>query len=432
MDIVKKNILSILCGVVALIGVIVWFFPIGGMYNELKAQVEASAAKYDETEALRKATRRLPTLDLEGNEAPPLGRFPNEKTIEVGREATEAMAGQSKKMLTTVSEKNVRQLLTPDSLPKPAEKARLDFTYEYYDVLGLGDSLWQVGLPAALKATLPPTPQQIEQRAEKLWAEKYAVQVVEIGGQDNLPLVTDQFLAEAKLLPNKVREEAALGHMIYLNYDALPVHPEIVPGRNPKVEDIWYAQTALWITEDVVRSIAEANSGAKNITDAPVKHLISMDLKFDQGQYVTVGGKPSGGEDGGGAAIPVDGNGAPAVWSASPTGRVCNELYDVIHFSLVLRTDARKVPQVIATLERDKLVTVLQANITPVDAAAARKVEGFVYGNDPVVTLELKCEALFLRSWTINEPQEGRAPPMPDEVQILLGAKAKPAGESAE
>lgn len=432
MDIVKKNFLSILCGVIALVGVIAWFFPIGGMYADLDAKVKESASKYDEVEGLRKASRVLPTLDLDGSPPKPLGRFPNDKVIEVGKKATDAMADQSKKMLATVSDKNVHVPLTPDSLPRPKEQARLDFTYQYRDVLGLGDGLWAVGLPAELKATIPPTAQQIEYAAQKLWADKFSPQVVEIGGQDNLPQITDQFLAEAKKLPNKVREAAALNYMIYLNEDALPVSPNIYAGENPKVEDIWYAQMALWITEDVVKSINSANEGATNITNAPVKHFLYMTVPFGPEMYVTAGGKAGssgGGEEG--AAIPVDEDGRPAVWSASPTGRVSNDLYDVVHFNLALRVDARKVPQVLAALERDKLVTVIQAAVTAVDAAAARKLDGFVYGKDPVVSIELKCEALFLRSWTINKEGEGKGALMPDEVQIEIGAKPKPGAEGA-
>ena len=433
MDIVKKNFLSILCGVIALVGVIAWFFPIGGMYAELDKKVKDSASKYDEVESLRKATRKLPTLSLDGSAPQNLGRFPNDKVIEVGKKATDAMAAQSQKMLATVSDKNVHTLLTPNSLPRPAEQARLDFGYQYRDVLGLGDGLWTVGFPAELRATIPPTPQQIEYAAQKLWADKFSPQVVEIGGQDNLAKISDQFLAEAKTLPNKVREAAALNYMIYLNEDALPVSPNIYAGENPKVEDIWYAQMGLWITEDVVKSINAANEGATNITDAPVKHLIYLTLPFGPEMYVTADGKAGSGGGGGdgAAAIPVDDNGVPTVWSASPTGRVSNDLYDVVHFNLALRVDARKVPQVLAALEADKLVTVLQATVTAVDAAAARKVDGFVYGKDPVVSLELKCEALFLRSWTINKEGEGKGALMPDEVQIEIGAKPKPGGEEA-
>lgn len=426
MDIVKKNILSILCGVVALVGVIAWFFPIGGMYDNLEKKVEESASKYDQLEGLRKASRVKPTLVLDSDTGPePLGRFPNEKTIEAGRKATEALAEQSSKMLGTVTELNIHVPLTPGSLPRPQAQARLDFTYQYRDVLGLGEEGWGFGIPAELNATTPPSEEQIEAKAEQLWATKYAVQVVEIGGQNNLSQIEDQFLAEVKGLPDQEREQAALKHKVYLNENALPVSPDIVAGQNPTAEEIWFAQTALWITEDVAEAIKSANSKASNITDAPIKHLVAIQVPFGIEQYVMAGGKASGAGNAGAATIAVDDNGAPIVWSASPTGRVCNDLYDVIHFGLVLRVEARKVPQVLAELERNKLITVLQANVIAIDAQAERKQNGYVYGNEAVVEIQLKCEALFLRSWTVDAENERKNALMPDEVQEAIGAKPK-------
>lgn len=429
MNIVKKNIFSILCGVVALVGVIAWFFPIGGMYAGLESRVKARAQVYEQAEALKKAPRNLPIIELVGGEQEPLGRFPNDKVILVGKNATKAMTAQSTKMLKTVSDMNIHAPLVPGSLPKAAGRIRFDFIDDYRTKLGWGEAGWEEGLPATLKATTPPTDEEIAAKAEELWETKFAKQVVEIGGQNNLANIGAQFLAEAKGLPEKEREGRARAHMVYLSDGALPVSPAIEPGGSPPDPEIWYAQTALWIEEDVVQSIVAANADARDVRDAPVKHLVALGVPFGPEQYIMAGAPGSAGpasSEEGTAAVPADANGAPAVWSVSPTGRVCNELYDVIHFDLVLRTDARKVPQVLTELERNQLVTVLKTDVAAVDAAAERKQFGYVYGNDPVVELTLQCEALFLRSWTIG----GKTPLMPIEVQQAIGAQP-PAAEAA-
>jgi hypothetical protein len=48
----------------------------------------------------------------------------------------------------------------------------------------------------------------------------------------------------------------------------------------------------------------------------------------------------------------------------------------------------------------------------PINSLVKQK-EGYVYGPEPVVTLKVECEALFLREWTIHF--------MPKEIRDQLG-----------
>src|SRR5687768_14540792 len=98
MDLVKKNMLSIVCGVIAIVAIVAWFWPIGPMFTSLQADLDARAAEYKKVEDLRTAPRSLPSLVLEGGEKPVLNRFPNEKVVAVGREKTKALTEQSERM----------------------------------------------------------------------------------------------------------------------------------------------------------------------------------------------------------------------------------------------------------------------------------------------------------------------------------------------
>jgi hypothetical protein len=435
MDIVKKNILSILCGVVALVGVVVWFFPLGGMYDDLQKEVNGSKQLYTEIESLRKQPRSLPNLVLEETERQQLGRFPNDKVIAAGKQATEAMKAQSDRMIGTVTDLNKHELLVPGSLPVPRDgRTPIDFAQEYFARLGQGPDGWDAGLPAALKATMPPTPEELEQKAQEVYDEKYATQIIQIGNTNNKEDVDAQFVNEMSELQDRERRRRAVENLIYLSPEGLPYSQDISLERAARPDQMWFAQNVLWIEEDIVAAIQNANAEATNILDAPIKHLVALDVEFGPKQYVRAGSSKASSDDegGGGAAIATDANGAPAVWSASPTGRVCNDLYDVVHFDLVLRVDARKVPQVIAALERKQMVTVLKTNVTSVDSAVERKRSGFVYGDDPVVELTLQCEILFLRSWTVDKANEGKDAVMPDDVQVLVGAKAAPAAKASD
>jgi hypothetical protein len=422
MEIVKKNILSILCGVVALAAVILLFFPISGWFESLQSELNTRGAKYTEVETLRTAPRKLPTLVLNGTEQAVLDRFPNEQVIKVGQEKTASLTAQSKNMLDTVTKLNVREPLVPGSLPRANSQARNEFPGEYLTMLGWGEKGFEAGIPAAMKATRPPTMEEISIVAQEIWDKDYNTRIYSIGNQTNEQQVGQEFMSAIQDLPKTERTKRANNHLIYLDDTSLPVSPDIQLGTPPTDIQIWFAQTVLWIEQDVASAIIEANKGARNVMDAPVKHLVALSVPFGPDQYVLNAAMPGvpGAE---GAAPPVDANGAPAAFTMSPTGRVCNDLYDVIHFDLVLRVDYRKIPQIMTELERNRLFTVLSSSVMSVDAAQELKTNGYVYGNDPIAELTLRCEALFLRSWTVDKENNYKAALMPDVVQQAVGAK---------
>ena len=430
MDIVKKNLLSIVCGVIALAAIVAWFWPVGGMFGSLQSDLDARAKTYQDVETLRTAQRKLPTVVLEGGasaEQAMLDRFPNEKVVELGRQKTKSLTEQSNRMLATVTKLNVRKPLLAGSLPQPSPSARTAFPQKYFLELGLTEKGFETGLPKRLSATRPPFPEELQEMAQKIWDEKYNPRVIVIGGDNNLDQVTEEFYAEVQDLPEREYQKRAAENRVYLDEMSLPVSPSpnMMPGKQPSDTDIWFAQTALWITEDVVNAINSANEGSKSIQDSAVKHLVALRVPFGPQQYVLAtqaAGLPPG-ADGTAPVLPTDANGVAQVFNVSPTGRVSNDVYDVIHFEVVLRVDFRKIPQVIAELERNRLVTVLSTAVSGVDAEAAYRDVGYVYGNDPIAEVTFGCETLFLRSWTVDKDNQYKAALMPQPIRIMVGAE---------
>ena len=76
-----------------------------------------------------------------------------------------------------------------------------------------------------------------------------------------------------------------------------------------------------------------------------------------------------------------------------------------------MEVDQQQIPLILRELQHDKLMTVLGAEIIPVDLVQA-DTQGFIYGTSPVVQLTLTCETLFMRKWTTTL--------MPDDVKTLL------------
>ena len=110
--------------------------------------------------------------------------------------------------------------------------------------------------------------------------------------------------------------------------------------------------------------------------------------------------------------------------TVSATGRTSNETYDVVIFGLSLNVEADAVETFLLELTRDRFFTVTQLDINTVDAAAEAQA-GYIYGDKPVVRLNMQVEALFLRSWT--------TPLMPPAVKTQLGVGVpKPAAPEPE
>ena len=64
-----------------------------------------------------------------------------------------------------------------------------------------------------------------------------------------------------------------------------------------------------------------------------------------------------------------------------------------------MRVQADDVNRVIQELERSRFITALQSDVIAVNSLEEKQ-DGYLYGPHPVVTLTLKCETLYLRSWT--------------------------------
>jgi hypothetical protein len=425
MEIVKKNIASIVCGVIAIAAIVAWFWPIGGMYQSLRADVLQSKKQYDDVEQLRKAPRKLPTLVLEGNaEQADLKSFPNEKVIAAGKAKTAELTKQSKDMLQTVTQLNIHTPLVPGSLPSPNSPAAQVFPTLYMEALGLSEKGYETGIPKLLNATSPPTNDELTEIAQDLWDNNYKKRILLVAGQDNYQEVSDQFTYDVVAnLKEQEQRKRAMNHMIYLDDVSLASSNDIQPGKVPNENQIWFAQVGLWIEQDVAKAIVAANNGAHNILDAPVKHLYALKVPFGGDMYIRAVA-PGGSAEG--AMVPTDANGAPQLFAASPTGRACNDLYDVVHFDLVLRVDYTKIPQILNELERDRLFTVLTTSVSSIDAADEKNKYGYIYGDQPVAELTLTCEALFLRSWTVDKENNFKNALMPKAVRQHVGAEPGP------
>ena len=438
MDIVKKNMWSIVCGVVAVLAVISTFYPLNGKLLELNGKLQQSVDAERKFKSLINTNPNMPVIDPKSNEVKQLGMFPTEKVIELGRKVVGKVHTESEKLQKTAMDMNKRDPLVPNALPNGAGRFLADFKDEYYHAMAQ--------LRTNMDATTVPTEKDIQDAIQQEWKENFETLIRKVGDvAENEQQVREQFDKVKVDIPKSLRFQRSMQHVMYVNpekagaeqgttngmstsFDYHPGIPPLEKGDLPNLIDVWIAQLDYWVQEDVVRSIIESNKGAKNVDEAIIKRLIRIDVKKD---YLTkTGPLPINSAmnianvvaAAQGAQTIDDGLGGPPqkVFGYSATGRVCNTVYDVMHFSITIDADAQRFEAFLNNLTRGKFITILKISLRGVDRELLQQKNFYYYGRQPVVRMEIKCEAIFFRSWTTAL--------MPTNVQKLLRVPQTPTG----
>jgi hypothetical protein len=433
MELVKKNMVSIVCGVVALIAVAAVFWPINGYYTDLRTQVEQRKQVHDEFRNILNKERKLPIVDPGATEAARLEGFPTEKTIEGFKSFVEKFKGQAQGMYDRAVKLNEHKLLVEGAVTE-SPTAWAKFSSEYKRKLEMPNPQNPGPQPLAeytiarqiMKAGFAPSDQEI--MAARLEEEnKIKAQAVPgPGGVMNQPQLDAMMADRLPKIADELKLKAAENCLVYLEPTAMDPSvlltqpgggaPGMPGGIGPSV--IFNAQIGLWIYEDAAKAIAAANKAvnAKDVRQSVVKHFIKIDVVDEPFKPMMPGSfSPE--------QMPQAPNADPAQaltpnYDRSPTGRASNGIYDVVPFDLQIVVDATQIPRVMLELSRGRFITVTNVSMVTVDSALKRS-EGYYYGDNPVVQLNLRCEALFLRKWTEQY--------MPMSIKQAVGLAPPPA-----
>jgi hypothetical protein len=431
MDLVKKNILSVICGVVAILAVCTLFYPIGGWTSQLQSKLDSSKKNFDDKiSALTKKPRKLPVVPDPNNpaaDAPPLNQFPTQTVIDQGSAFAEQVKDQAQKMLDAVIERN-RHTPIVDGFSAKTAPDSYTFGRAYKRWIGMesaDDDPSFVTAKKLLQAIEPPNDDEVANEKKRIWNEKFQPRIIQVDGKDyNKKELDQEFEAFTSNLEEQMRHDRAAQYKLYMDPDAIEYSKAFAPSQNKQVpiDQIWYAQNMLWVDQDLCEAIARINKDAHNILDAPVKQLVKISIPDDVNQYTLFRppntGGPGAGSLGDQAPPAADDNAqAGKAFNISETGRVSNPLYDVVQFHVEMNVDATKIPFILTELQRGHLMSVFRSDAIVVDARAAVQ-DGYVYGTAPIMHLSLECEDLFLRGWTVGA-KEG--PLMPSVVQARLG-----------
>ena len=106
MDIVKKNLVSIIFGVIAILAVVGNFFPMAGKRVALKSEAESHAQKAEELHGLLTKERNLPVVQPGSTENSPLPGFPTHQALEAAHTATEQVNKAADALMETAATTN--------------------------------------------------------------------------------------------------------------------------------------------------------------------------------------------------------------------------------------------------------------------------------------------------------------------------------------
>lgn len=196
--------------------------------------------------------------------------------------------------------------------------------------------------------------------------------------------------------------------------------------QDQALEDCWDSQVAMWIYEDVVDTIVKMNGTGSDVLSSPVKRLSGISFS---GPVITgsqrslrytysMGGVNQSRRD-------IPNYVTPTLQSHfmhnSPTGRICDEDIDVIHFAVSVLVDNRfafsfmkelcsEKPHVFYSSvfeepfvkkddpaqARHNQITILQSDVKTVDKNSTEH-QFYRYGKGAVMQLDLICEYQFNR-----------------------------------
>jgi hypothetical protein len=416
---IKKNILSLICGVVAIAAIVAIFWPINGYFASLQTDVDARKGAFATAKTLLGKQRTLPVLDPQSTDPQALNVFPTDTVIARGTSATEAIGEESKAMLQSAMTLVTHKPLVANALPDGGTMDATFFLRQYQDVMtfpSIDPQQQADSLPVTiLHAGMPPSETEMTTRQQQVstditnrFTEKDAT-----GNPINGPEVAAKVDEAVALVPVQMRTDAATKNQMYIAPDAFHINPSLTGVNPPSTVAMFNGQIGLWLLQDVFSALASANADCQGgVPHSRVKHLIKIDFADAPFSPVAQNTDPNA------PPTPSDPLHPEIKLNVSPTGHVSNGLYDVIPFSLKIVVDAQEVPAVLQALSKDRFITVLRLDMLTVDSGAA-VLAGFLYGDRPVVGLNLSCEELFFRADTL--------PYMPDSIKKALNIAPPPA-----
>jgi hypothetical protein len=414
MGTVKKNWLSILFGVIAILACCTLIWPIPQKFATLRTDLTTRAATDGKLQQIIKQTHNMPVLSPDQSNPDQLGVFPADKVREAGVAAAAKVTDQASNMLNAVIKMNTHTLLVPNSFPDSDENMKYKFIQTYLPQV-IGYARWQKTLNFGARALPPEIATRTAQLHDQIFASRIFftrnAQGVAVPDPNSVDQAQNEFNSKSSLVEPEVQLEHAKNCSVYLEPGVLPTDPTINVNPLPEIGRMWDDQVGLWFCDDLIATIARINKqfadpefpGGPPVYDvlhSPIKLISHVDRPY---------------------AIRGDtGNDPRIAQNVSLSGRTSNKLYDVLRFKVDLTIDAAKLPQILHAMEVGQFFTVLGVQVNGVQDPALAAQQGYRFGDKPTLLVELDCEMLYMKGWS--------DPYVPQTVKSAYGGSIAPQG----
>lgn len=438
----KSNIAIVVLGIVILAVPVAGFFVSGTLNAGLREQYQGPAEK--DYRALTNANVNYVIPGLPGLEEISESAPPNAAMVEFFREKR-AERAEALDLIVVAGEAFARGEdrgpILPRLLPNPpasSQSLRFEMAARVTPEVHDGERSVYDELLDRIGAVGPADLEQISGRVTADLDD--ALSRLEVDSLEELPEEQSDSI-RGRLVERRIAEyqRHARDGAVYLTIDALPgVVPTSRPAEAPGIVECFRWQFDYWVISDVLGAVRSANAEAVDdalgILAAPVKRVLAIGLdEFPLAAASAGGDDRRGGRDNFGGdprdpraserfardqemfGDPNAGRGAPvASGGATITGRSPGpgQTDDIRLVRLSLVVASSELPEVYNALGRQGFFTVVDTDITEVDVRGDLA-DGYYYGPEPVVRLDLTLETVWLRSWTSEA--------MPVEVKQALG-----------
>ncbi len=172
------------------------------------------------------------------------------------------------------------------------------------------------------------------------------------------------------------------------------------------VKDCWFWQLGYWIIEDVFSTVEKMNEGSSSVYSSPVKRVMAVGFETPE-QLIKGKADETSQEKPKYVRKPED------QFTASLTGRVCDESTDVVHFSVIVVVSADSALSFMQKLCSEKAhlfagysgeepvqhfkhnqISILESRVKEINPESPEHIY-YRYGQEPAAEIELICEYIF-------------------------------------
>jgi len=407
MELLKRHLFSIICGLVAAGSIGLGVLGVNSMSKVTDGMGEATAL-----------AGKLAGLGS-GRDGPI-----NQAAINGERQRIEQIQAHHGQVLDWAGQHNRHEPLVAGVFPTPSRDQKLDFRRAYNQRIAELLEMLNAGTVASEQDVADAA---VEIAEEEKAAQRFGFDPNEAEAAGAIPgpeqeepeqhpcgLYTD-FGARRSA---RARANIGQAHQFrcYATELSIEMFNSINQNITPDERAMWDAQLSLWVQQEVIAALVRVNDReAEKLAQAgqsawvgnlPIKELISIRTS----PYVVTGYEPKPlsrpTEDG--AAYPAESPDVVFTHSSS------NELFDVVQFTLKMVVDARRIPEIVEDICLNNFNTLLRIAYVDMSKEPGNwTMEGKVYGSAPTVRVILDFETIFLADLY--------HPLLPDEVRADLG-----------